>query len=93
VSRLVYIGLDAKLAGAEQPVALDDDPDALARRTWDEFLALIAAYRDPARGYPARARPRNADPDGDYDHLSRLGEWRDGDPVADDAADWGGPER
>jgi len=41
----------------------------------DAFTTFLAAYADPARGYPARARHDLQNFDGDYDHLSRLGEW------------------
>jgi len=79
VSRLAYIGLDASLAGGAQP--LKDDPQDLGARSWAELLALIASYDDPARPYPPRARHQKTTDVGDYDHLARFGEWRDGDPA------------
>ena len=43
------------------------------------FLALIAHYLDEANGFPARLRPQKLTWGSDYDHLSRKGEWADGD--------------
>lgn len=77
VSRLEYIGMGA---GARvQPV--DEDQDA-TRNAWDRFAELIAAYENTQRGYPARQQPALLSYASDYDHLSRLGEWDDGDDAA-----------
>jgi ATP-dependent helicase/nuclease subunit B len=54
------------------------DAPALAAETWTGLMRLVAAYRDEATGYMARARPQFLDYASDYDHLSRLGEWEDG---------------
>ncbi len=40
---------------------------------------LIAAYQDEGLGYTARLRPALLSYASDYDHLSRYGEWGDGD--------------
>ena len=55
--------------------------------TWDRLRALIAYYQDPAAGFTARLRPQKLSYASDYDHLSRKGEWSDGDD-ADPGADW-----
>ena len=57
---------------------LDTDADTIAL-TWDRFIALISHYLDPANGFPARLRPQKLTWGSDYDHLSRKGEWADGD--------------
>lgn len=65
--------------GARKALALTSDPgEALARLT--EFLR---AWQDPGLGYVARLRPGRLAFEGEFDHLSRLGEWSDGDPVDD----------
>ena len=47
-----------------------------------KLRALLAAYLDPATPFAARLRPKflKAFP-GDYDQLSRRGEWDDGAPI------------
>ena len=62
------------VAGELQPLR----PEALAR-FWERFRALIAHYLDEANGFPARLRPQKLTWGSDYDHLSRKGEWADGD--------------
>ncbi len=61
-----------------ETLPLDADPAALAQ-TWERFTALIAHYQDAANGFPARLRPQRLTWASDYDHLSRKGEWADGD--------------
>ncbi len=61
-----------------ETLALPADPAAIAA-TWARFTALIAHYLDPANGFPARLRPQRLTWASDYDHLSRKGEWADGD--------------
>ncbi len=73
---LAHIVLGGAEAGSAQP--LEADAEAAAEEAWAGLLRLIAAYDDPAAGYPARARPRFLRENGDYDHLSRFGEWEDG---------------
>ena len=42
----------------------------------EAFRALIARYGDPALGYAARRAIQTSRTfEGDYDHLSRYGEW------------------
>ena len=67
--------------GARKTRALAADPG----ETWRRLAVLIAAYQDPRQGFVARLRPQKLTYAGDYDHLSRFGEWADGDdPLAED---------
>lgn len=54
------------------------DIETLAR-TWERFVDLIAHYQLPDTPFVARLRPQKISWAGDYDHLSRKGEWSDGD--------------
>lgn len=47
----------------------------------EQLEALVAAYLDPATGFTARRMAAETAWTGDFDHLSRLGEWS----LADDA--------
>jgi RecB family exonuclease len=71
---LALIGLNAC-----KVLPLDPDPEAVAT-TIARLCRLIAHYQDPAMGFTARQRPQRLVYDSDYDHLSRFGEWGDGDP-------------
>ena len=64
--------------GNKEVLALDADPAALAR-TWERLRGLIAHYQHPGNGFTARLRPQRLSYASDYDHLSRKGEWSDGD--------------
>lgn len=64
--------------GARKSLLLDADPEALAE-TWAHLKVLITRYRDPQTGFTARLRPQLQSYASDYDHLSRKGEWADGD--------------
>jgi RecB family exonuclease len=75
VAHLELIGL-----GRRQSRPIPADRGAVAE-TWDKLRRLIAAYQVPAAGFAARLRPQKLSHAGDYDHLSRLGEWADGDPL------------
>ena len=77
--RLELLGL-----GARKSLCLDADPDAIAQ-TWERLHQLISHYQVVSNGYTARSRPGRITFDSDYDHLSRAGEWDDGDEP--------GPER
>ncbi len=67
-----------KFGKAGDTLALDADPSALAL-TWQRFVALIRHYQHEANGFPARLRPQKLTWGSDTDHLSRKGEWADGD--------------
>ena len=71
---MAYLGLGAT------PEIRDVPPDgAEAADAWARLTALIAGYADGAHGYLARQRPDFLSYASDYDHLSRHGEWEDGD--------------
>jgi len=69
-----------ELVGVGQRKLLDVLPDP--EETWRRLHRLIAIYQDPTTGFTARLRPQRLSFEGDYDHLSRLGEWVDGEPPA-----------
>lgn len=56
-------------------------------QTWEGLNALISNYQNEATPYVARLRPDFIGYDSDYDQLSRLGEWSDGDPYEGDRND------
>ncbi len=59
--------------------------DTPAPQIRQEFLALLAAWSEPARGYTARMAHFKEDDRSDYDHLSRFGEWSPSDdPMPED---------
>ena len=70
VARAVYIGLGAE--PVEMPAPLKDEP---ADKVWLGLHDLIAAYRDLRQGYVARRAMHGKKDAGDYDQLSRFGEW------------------
>jgi RecB family exonuclease len=74
VAGLVYIGL------GPTPRVAQVLREGLVAETWAGLHELMRAWADPARGYIARARLERRGDTGDYDHLSRLGEWDEGDP-------------
>jgi ATP-dependent helicase/nuclease subunit B len=49
-------------------------PDAIGA-AWEGLATLIAAYLQPAKGYPSRRAMQWTRFPGDYDHLARFGEW------------------
>ena len=80
VARAVFIGLGSNPEDVEAP--LDTEPPA---KVWSELKQLVAAYQDPAQGYTARRMLRKVSDQGDYDQLSRFGEWDDTvDPTPED---------
>lgn len=74
----VYLQLIGLGSGGKE-LALDKTPEEIDAY-WTNLLGLIAAYGSRALGYSARSRTELISFDGDYDHLSRYGEWQDGDP-------------
>jgi RecB family exonuclease len=64
--------------GNKEVLALDADP-ATITLTWERLRRLIAHYQHPGNGFTARLRPQRLTYASDYDHLSRKGEWSDGD--------------
>lgn len=72
--RLQLIGIGARET-RDVPAAPED-----IERAWARLGELIAAYQRLETGYTARLRPQHLSYESDFDHLSRKGEWSDGDP-------------
>lgn len=70
VDRISYVGLGTNPKVEETLIT-----PAITDAVWNGLRALIAAYRDPAKGYTARRAVLKERFPGDYDHLSRYGEW------------------
>ena len=71
VARVSYVGL-----GATPKVEATEITPELTAETRAGLERLIAAYRAPDKGYPARRALFQARDVSDYDHLSRFGEWQ-----------------
>jgi ATP-dependent helicase/nuclease subunit B len=57
----------------------------LSEEAWARLEKLLLHYRDPHTGYLSRALPfREAEVDGEYDHLARVLEWSAGGPGESD---------
>ena len=57
----------------------------LSEEAWARLEKLLLHYRDPGTGYLSRALPfREAEVDGEYDHLARVLEWSAGGPGESD---------
>ena len=57
----------------------------LSEEAWARLEKLLLHYRDPQAGYLSRALPfREAEVDGEYDHLARVLEWSAGGPGESD---------
>ena len=69
-------------SAAGEALPLRRRPGRAWRETWARLRALIAHYQDPSDGFTARLRPQRLSYASDYDHLSRNGEWADGDAAA-----------
>lgn len=65
--------------GAAECRSLDGGPEAVAE-VLERLRDLIGHY--PGAGFVARLRPQRLSYESDYDHLSRFGEWSDGDDPA-----------
>lgn len=85
VAKISYIGL-----GASEDVVETDITAALLSEHWEKLLTLIARYLRRATGYTARRALFEVRHPGDYDHLSRFGEWEMSDRAAPEQV---GPEQ
>ncbi|MBO6637069.1 MAG: double-strand break repair protein AddB [Roseitalea sp.] len=77
---LIYVRLGARgdLVARSVSGGKNDAAAMLAERAWEKLEGLCAHYNNPDSGYPSRLMPfREADFDGDYDHLARALEWAD----------------
>ncbi|MGL4321288.1 MAG: PD-(D/E)XK nuclease family protein, partial [Paracoccaceae bacterium] len=70
VASIAYIGLGAKLSVVETDITAD-----LLETMWANLIRLLQSYNDLQQGYTARRAILMEDDVGDYDHLSRFGEW------------------
>jgi RecB family exonuclease len=76
VARISYIGL-----GSQPKVVSTRITAEITAETWDSLNRLIARYMQPQTGYTARRAMFETNYPGDYDHLSRFGEWEMTDPA------------
>ena len=75
-ARVAEVGLHRARAPTRSSTAIEVGPETIADDLRTSCDALIAAYQHRAQGYTARrAVPETARFAGDYDHLSRFGEW------------------
>ncbi|MFD1795103.1 double-strand break repair protein AddB [Paracoccus aurantiacus] len=74
VEGISYIQLGAE--GETHPRKFTADA---AEETWQKFVILASHYLRGERGFTARRALQKTTDAGDYDHLSRYGEWGDGD--------------
>ncbi|QDY70330.1 double-strand break repair protein AddB [Qingshengfaniella alkalisoli] len=65
-----YIGLGPSPKTVAAPLL--ESPVAV---TLDELMLLLGAFLNPAKGYTAQLARHSMNQMGDYDHLSRAGEW------------------
>lgn len=70
VARITYVGL-----GSSPKVETTEITQEITAEVWEGLRALIAHYAKEASGYTARRAVQKERYAGDYDHLSRLGEW------------------
>lgn len=70
VQSATFIGVNTTMKNAAAP--LEDTPP---EQVWQELEALFTAWHDINRGYTARMALFMKTDSGDYDHLSRFGEW------------------
>jgi double-strand break repair protein AddB len=70
-----YIGLGS--TPKEVPAPLDKETPG---QIWEGLITLLTRWQVRSRGYSARMASERSSYPGDYDHLSRRGEWDDSDP-------------
>lgn len=78
VARISYVGL-----GSNPKVETTEITPEVTAEAWEGLKALVAHYAQETSGYTARRAVQKEAFAGDYDHLSRFGEWdTTDDPVA-----------
>ena len=77
VAEIAYVGLGAGEKAVETPLT----PERISEE-WERFVTLITRYHRRETGYAARRAVFEDRIEGDYDHLSRLGEWQMSDRAA-----------
>ncbi|MEY4982956.1 MAG: hypothetical protein RIR62_1222 [Pseudomonadota bacterium] len=70
VAKVTYVGLGASPKTEETEIT-----DDLIGKVWEGLHRLIGRYSQPETGYTARRALFSTRESGDYDHLSRFGEW------------------
>lgn len=83
VERGAFPGLDPMPVAGFSYIRLGDEGQTEPRtcgadqgdRTWDGFVALVGLYLTGSRGFTAMRAIETRKETGDYDHLSRFGEW------------------
>lgn len=70
VAKITYVGL-----GTNPKVEETDITPQLTAEVWEGLHSLIAHYTHHGNGYTARRAVQKERFEGDYDHLSRYGEW------------------
>ena len=92
VAKLAYLTLGGGEAGGAETELTEAPAMELAERELEGLKRLLGGYASPNQGYAARSRPQHITFDGDYDHLSRFGEWRPEKGGAEEANSAGGEE-
>ena len=82
VSEAKFLGFGSKVS--EVPAPLDEVSPS---QVWIDLLKLIENWNRQERGYSARIAMFRKSDIGNYDHLSRYGEWSVGDAVAPEAVE------
>ncbi|MFT7311662.1 MAG: ATP-dependent helicase/nuclease subunit B [Paracoccaceae bacterium] len=75
VEQMTYIGLGAGGKDVDIPLIPKNSETLLPDSTWEGLVQLIRAYNQPTQGYTARRANQSVRFVGDYEHLSRYGEW------------------
>ncbi len=70
VAKITYLGVKAGTKMVETVIS----PEITAK-VWEDLIKLIGCYLTPSQGYTARRAMFETNFPGDYDHLSRFGEW------------------
>jgi RecB family exonuclease len=70
VAKITYVGL-----GTTPKVEETEITSEITAEVWEGLHSLIAHYKQEAAGYTARRAVQKERFEGDYDHLSRHGEW------------------
>jgi ATP-dependent helicase/nuclease subunit B len=70
VARITYVGLGSNPKKVETEI----DEEVIGK-VWEGLHRLIGSYAKRGKGYTARRALFSAHEGGDYDHLSRFGEW------------------
>ena len=70
VAKVTYVGLGSSPKTEETEIT-----EELVGKVWEGLHRLIGRYMQPSTGYTARRALFSTRDEGDYDHLSRFGEW------------------